>query len=160
MAERHVVIGDTDIDNPLADEPVDPDLLDGLFESPFNLDDARRYNAAFGNFNRLLAQLYYNDEVVGGRLQGRLGFSFTETRGNVFNREILYGIGYQVGEKWGIGFEQRYDFEDRRIRSQSYEIRRRWSCWDSALRVRDRESGTDIDLEISISAFPGSRVTL
>ncbi|MFP4500652.1 MAG: hypothetical protein ACLFTT_06600 [Candidatus Hydrogenedentota bacterium] len=160
MGERHEVIGDTEVDNPQPDGNVDPDQLDGLFESPFTLDSARRLNAAFGDFNRLLAQLYYNDEMVDGRLQGRLGFSFTETRGTVFNREILYGLGYQVSEKWGLGFEQRYDFEDRSIRSQSYEVRRHWSCWDSALRVRDRESGTDIDLEISISAFPGSRVTL
>ncbi|HNR29751.1 MAG TPA: hypothetical protein PKI11_02580, partial [Candidatus Hydrogenedentes bacterium] len=107
---------------------------------------------------RVLAQFYYNDTLLDGPWQARVGFAYTETGDDVFNREILYGAGYKLSEKWGVAFEHRYDLEDDTLRSQSYEVRRTFSCWESALRVRDRESGTDIDLEFSIKAFPGTRV--
>ncbi|MBI2422846.1 MAG: hypothetical protein HYV27_08450 [Candidatus Hydrogenedentes bacterium] len=120
--------------------------------TPFNFNDV------FGDTNRVLAQLYYDKTPLGGKYSGRLGFAYTETRDLVFNREILYGMGYRINDNWGVGFEHRYDFEDRELRSQTYELRRSLHCWETAIRFRDRESGFDLDFEFNIKAFPGSRL--
>jgi len=48
--------------------------------------------------------------------------------------------------------------KDGNLRSQTYELRRKFDCWESAIRVRDRESGLDVNLEISLVAFPGSAI--
>lgn len=109
---------------------------------------------SFVDYDRLLAQVYYEQLPF----DARVGFAYTETRGQVFNREVLYGLGYEINDKWGIGFEHRYDFEDGSLRSQTYEIRRTLHCWETALRVRDRESGFDLDLTFNIKAFPGTKV--
>ena len=158
VGERHVASDDLNLDAPFLLERINLTAFERLTGRPYSAEANYAYNASYGDYNRMLAQLYYNDEMLGGHLQGRIGFAYTETQGRVFNREILYGVGYQLSEEWGLGFEHRYDFEDHTLRSQTYEVRRRFNCWESALRVRNRESGTDIDLEISISAFPASRV--
>lgn len=158
VAERHKVARDLDLDDPFFLERINLRAYEALFGRPYDPEADFQFNAAFSDYDRMLAQLYYNDEMLGGRFQGRIGFAYTETRGRVFNREVLYGLGYQLTGKWGVAFEHRYDFESGSLRTQSYEVRRKFNCWETALRVRDRESGTDIDLEFSISAFPGSRV--
>lgn len=120
-----------------------------------NLGD---FSSSFGDYNRILSQVYYDGAPRGGRLSGRLGFAYTETRDQVFNREMLYGMGYKLSDKWGFGFEHIYDFEGGDLRSQSYELRRSLHCWETAIRFRDRESGFDINFEFNIKAFPGSRI--
>jgi lipopolysaccharide assembly outer membrane protein LptD (OstA) len=158
VGERHVASDDIDLNSPFYLQRVNLAAWERITGRPYSIDANFAYNASYGDYDRMLAQVYYNDEMLGGNLQGRVGFAYTETQGSVFNRELLYGLGYQLSPQWGLAFEHRYDFEDNTLRSQSYEVRRRWDCWESALRVRDRESGTDIDLEFSISAFPATRV--
>lgn len=113
-------------------------------------------NDVFGDYNRVLAQLYYDDTQQEGRVNGRIGFAYTETQGEIYNREILYGIGYKLGDKWGVGLEHIYDFENGELRTQTYEVRRSLHCWEAAMRFHDRESGFDVDIEFSIKAFPGT----
>jgi lipopolysaccharide assembly outer membrane protein LptD (OstA) len=120
--------------------------------------NAQDFSAQFGDYNRMLSQLYYDDTARGGKVSGRVGFSYTETQGRVFNREAIYGLGYKLNDKWGFGFEHTYDFEDSNLRSQTYELRRSLHCWETAIRFRERESGFDINFEFNIKAFPGSRL--
>lgn len=128
---------------------------ENLIGAPFN-DEADDYNSASTDFSRLLTQVYYDNTLLGGRVTARLGFAYTDTRGEIYNREILYGMGYRLSDKWGVGFEHIYNLKDDYMRSQTYELRRRFECWESALRFRDRESGFDVDIEFSLVAFPGS----
>ncbi|MBI2433366.1 MAG: hypothetical protein HYV26_10885, partial [Candidatus Hydrogenedentes bacterium] len=127
-----------------------------VFERPFDRETSEFFDESFQDYNRVLAQLYYEERP----LNARIGFSYTETRNEVYNREVLYGLGYEINDNWGVGFEHRYDFEDNTLRSQTYEVRRSLHCWETALRVRDRESGFDIDIEFNIKAFPGTRLKL
>ncbi len=111
-----------------------------------------------GDFNRILAYFYYDDSSNPGGLIGRVGFAYTETDNQVFNREVLYGLDYKVNDNWGFAFEHRYDMERDELVRQTYEVRRRLHCWEAALQLRDRESGFDIDLKFTLTAFPGARV--
>lgn len=150
VAERHDLSQDFDLDPRLRVQ----DALTEVYEA---LTPRRNRNPApdtFDDYSRVLAQVYYDQAPF----DARIGFSYTETESRVFNREVLYGAGYDFSEKWGIGFEHRYDFEDGSLRSQSYEIRRSLHCWETSIRFRDRESGFDIDVEFNIKAFPGTRL--
>ena len=153
VAERH------DIDSNFGDEGGFWNRRDyqDAYNEIFDLYDRQfGYNDTFYDYDRVLAQLYYDERPW----SGRVGYAYTKTQDQVFNREILYGLGYEFSDKWGVGFEHRYDMEDGNLRSQSYEVRRSLHCWETAIRVRDRESGFDIDLEFNIKAFPGSRLKL
>jgi YVTN family beta-propeller protein len=157
VGERHVINDDLNLDSPYALQQGFYEWYDRAFGRPFNTDWMYDFNASYGDYSRILTQLYYDDTLIGGRLNGRLGFAYTETQNRIFNRDVLFGMGYKLGEKWGVGFEHVYDFERDRLRSQMYEIRRNLHCWEAAIRLRERESGTDINIEFNITAFPGSR---
>ena len=105
-----------------------------------------------------MSYLYYDDRQSGGKFNARLGYAYSATQQNVFNKEILYGAGYQIGEKWGIGFEHRYDFERDELTRQEYEIRRNLHCWEAALNFREREEGWDLSFQLNLVAFPGAKV--
>ncbi|MBL7646541.1 MAG: hypothetical protein JNK74_10170 [Candidatus Hydrogenedentes bacterium] len=137
-----------------------PRFYQEVLGEAFGFDDAQDYSGRFGDYNRMLAQLYYDGEPRGEKVSGRVGFAYTKTQDEVFNREALYGLGYKFSDKWGFGFEHTYDFEEHDLRSQTYELRRSLHCWETAIRFRDRESGFDINLEFNIKAFPGSRLKL
>lgn len=158
--ERHVINNDLNLDTPYFAQQAFYEWYDRAFGRPFDAKWMYDFNATYGDYSRVLTQLYYDDTAAGGRLNGRIGYAYTETQNRVFNKGILYGLGYKLGEKWGLGFEHIYDFEDDRLRQQTYELRRNLHCWEAAIRWRERESGTDINLEFSISAFPGSRLKL
>ena len=128
-----------------------------VFDRPLN-EEAMEYNSYSADFNRLLTQVYYDNTMIGGKVTGRIGFAYTETRGQMFNRELLYGLGYRIDENWALGFEHIYNLKDGYMRSQTYELRRRFECWETALRFRDRESGFDVNVEFSLVAFPGSAI--
>ncbi len=115
-------------------------------------------NNVFGDYNRILANLYYDNTTIGGNINGRIGYAYTETRDRVYNREILYGLGRKLGEHWGVGFEHIYDFERNELRQQTYELRRSLHCWEMSLRFRDRKSGFDVNVAFNIKAFPGSKL--
>jgi lipopolysaccharide assembly outer membrane protein LptD (OstA) len=160
VGERHVIEDDLQIDDPHFFQQLNLRAFEAIFDEPYRQESDFLYSSAYSDYSRLLGQFYYDNTVRGGRWQSRLGYAYTETGDRVFNQELLYGAGYKLSEKWGVGFEHRYDFEDNTMRSQSYEVRRSFQCWESALRVRDRESGLDIDLEFSITALPGAKLKL
>lgn len=156
--EHHAILNDFDLDEPFLIQRL---LLEGyerIVGEPLNPESNFRYNAQYGDYDRLLTYLYYDDRNLGGRLNGRVGFAYTDTLGKVFNREVLYGMGYRVGEKWGVAFEHRYDFERGELTRQEYEISRDLHCWEASVQVRERESGWDFGVELSIKAFPGTGV--
>jgi len=153
--ERHLVSGKTTLEDLQLDWQR---IVDIWQRTAYQAESEFTFNSRFTDYNRLLAQLYYDNTYSGGKWQARLGFAYTETGNEVFNREILYGAGYRLGEHWGFSFEHRYDFESDELRSQTYELRRTLHCWETALRLRERPSGTDISVEFNIRAFPGSRL--
>ncbi|NLF58187.1 MAG: hypothetical protein GX580_11170 [Candidatus Hydrogenedens sp.] len=57
-----------------------------------------------------------------------------------------------------MSFEHIYDLKEGELRSQTYEVRRSFQCWETALRFRDRQSGFDVNMEISLTAFPGTGI--
>lgn len=121
-------------------------------------DRAADLNLRYADYTRLLTQLYYDDTVVGGRFNTRVGFAYSDTDGNIYNRDVLYGLGYRLSENWGVSFEHIYDLNEDEMRSQTYEIRRSFKCWETALRFRDRQSGFDVNMEISLTAFPDTAI--
>lgn len=112
----------------------------------------------FGSYKRFLTYLYYDDVAQGGKFDARLGFAYTNTMDTTFNREVLYGLGYKLGNYWGVAFEHRYDFERDELMQQEYEIRRVLHCWEAALTFRDRQQGWDVGISFNIAAFPGTKV--
>lgn len=121
-------------------------------------DRAADLNLRYADYTRLLTQLYYDNTVVGGRFNTRVGFAYSDTDGNIYNRDVLYGLGYRLSETWGVSFEHIYDLNEDEMRSQTYEIRRSFKCWETALRFRDRQSGFDVNMEISLTAFPDTAI--
>lgn len=124
---------------------------------PFN-DRAANLNLQYADYSRILTQLYYDGTPVGGRFNTRIGFAYSDTEGRVFNRDLLYGLGYRLSDHWGLSFEHIYDINNGDLRSQTYEVRRSFQCWETALRFRDRQSGFDVNMEISLTAFPGTGI--
>jgi len=133
-------------------------FYDRIFGRPYYEDPLYQYDSQYGDYSRLLTYLYYDQLVRDGWFNAHLGFAYTETREEVFNREVLYGLGCKLGDHWGVAFEHRYDFERDELAQQKYEIRRSLHCWEAALLFRDRQTGWDVSLEFNISAFPGTRV--
>lgn len=157
VGERHVISDDFDLDDPFAIQQLVLETLDRTFGIPIDQTDLN-FNARFGDYNRVLSQLYFDQTQRGGKFSGRVGYAYTATESRVFNREILYGLGYRINENWALGFEHRYDFAEDKLRSQTYEIRRRLHEWEMALQFRERESGFDINAAFTLVAFPGSRI--
>jgi lipopolysaccharide assembly outer membrane protein LptD (OstA) len=157
-AEHHAISNDASIDEPFFFERTIIQAYEQLFNRKVDTETALKYNAQYGDYNRVLSYVYYNDQPQGGKFNGRIGFAFTETQDDVFNRELLYGAGYQIGEKWGVGFEHRYDFERDELVRQEYEVRRNLHCWEAAVRFKEREEGWDLNFQLSLVAFPGAKV--
>lgn len=157
VGERHVINGDFSLTDASAWRREVAQRYEQVFNQPFDplFDDD--FDVRYGDYNRVLTQMYYDETAIGGRWNARLGYAYTATQGNTFNRELLYGVGVKLGDNWAVAFEHRYDFEDDKLRSQSYEIRRKLHCWEAGLLFRDRESGFDVDVTFNIAAFPGSK---
>ncbi len=156
--ERHIMNDDFNLDTPYILDSIFNHLYQRYTGSPFDAEQEFQYNATYSDYDRILTQAYYDDTPLGGRFNSRVGFAYTKTRNQVFNREVLYGLGYKLNEKWSVGFEHTYDLDKDSLRTQSYELRRNWHCIETAIRFRDRESGTDIDFAINLTAFPGSKI--
>jgi hypothetical protein len=156
--EHHVITGEADIDNPYF---VQRTILQGyelVTGEPFDPEVAYRYNAQYGDYDRLLAFFYYDNRPFDGRTHGRLGFAYTATQGNVFNREILYGLGYELSDRWSLAFEHSYDLERSDLYRQRYEVRRVMHCLEGALQIRERGSGWDFGVEVSVTGLPGTKL--
>ncbi len=156
--EHHSIANEYDLDEPYLLESLILEGYERIVGKPLRTESSFQYNAQYGDYDRLLTYLYYDNRNLGGKLNGRVGYAYTETLDRVYNREVLYGVGYRLGEKWGVAFEQRYDFERGELTRQEYEISRDLHCWEATVQVRDRESGWDFGLELSIKAFPGTGV--
>jgi lipopolysaccharide assembly outer membrane protein LptD (OstA) len=129
-----------------------------LFLNPNQDPRVYDYLSRYGDYNNVMAFLFYDDTYFNGRYDAKLGFAYTETGSTVYNREIIYGLGYRIGDNWGAAFEQRYDLEHNQLSMQKYQIRRRLHCWEAALTFRDRQTGWDFGIEFNISALPDTRL--
>ena len=160
IAEHHSINDETDIDldRPFFVQRALIEFYDRFADEPFDPETADKYNTAYGDYDRLLAFLYYDDRNEGGVFNGRIGFAYTKTQDEVFNREILYGAGYKLGPKWSVAFEHRYDFERGELYRQRYEVRRVLQCLEGAVQVTERGSGWDIGVEFSLTGIPGTRL--
>jgi lipopolysaccharide export system protein LptA len=160
IGERHVSSNDLSLDDPEFLETAFVEAYERLTGRPIETLRGFDFNSQFGDYDRVLAQIYYDNNQLGGRFNGRVGYSYTETRDIVFNREVLYGMGYRLSDEWSVAFEHRYDFEEGDLRTQSYEVRRIWDCWETAIRFQDRERGFDVNFEIALTALPGTKLKL
>ncbi len=158
VAENHSIENDMDLDEPYLFQRLALEFWEDMMGKPFDPELSYQYNAVYGDYDRILSYLYYDDLLQGGRFGARLGFAYTETQDNVFNREILYGARYKLGEKWAFAFEHRYDLERGDLYQQEYEVRKRFKCFDWSVAVRDRTEGWDFNVAISLSAFPGTKL--
>lgn len=160
VAEKHVgeevrwyeLLGDYDLTMRLKDK-----FKDWFWDKDYYPFE-RNYDLIFGDYSRILGLFYFDSTLIGGKYNGRIGYMLAETEDEVFNRDILYGLGYKISEKWSIAFEHIYDLENGELRRQTYEVRRNLHCWDVGIRWTERERGTDINLEFSLTAFPGTRI--
>ncbi len=155
VGEHHSIDRERDL---LGYVPVVEALRDFVVDAQALLDDEEVPDERRGDFSRVLAYFYYDDSKNPGGMNGRLGFAYTETDNKIFNREVLYGLGYRVNDNWGFAFEHRYDLERDELVRQTYEVRRRLHDWEAAIQLRDRESGFDIGVEFTLTAFPGARL--
>lgn len=158
VTEHHSIGNDVDLDEPYLFERLALQFWEDMMGKPYDPELAFRYNAVYGDYDRILSYLYYDDLAQGGRFGARLGFAYTETQDNVFNREILYGARYKLSEEWAFAFEHRYDLERGDLYQQEYEVRKRFKCFDWSFQVRDRTQGWDFNVAISLSAFPGTKL--
>jgi hypothetical protein len=157
-AEHHRVDETLNLEGPPARERSPGWPYGSLLLGPSEDNLAYDYLTRFGDYNTVNTYFFYDDTYFSGKYNAKIGFSYTETGNQVFNREILYGLDYRFGENWGMAFEQRYDFERNELTMQKYQIRRRLHCWEAALTFRDRQIGWDFGIEFNIAAFPSSRV--
>jgi lipopolysaccharide assembly outer membrane protein LptD (OstA) len=157
-AERHRSSDDADIDSPYYPERRVLEWFEDWLNRPVDPEILYQYNAQYGDYDRLLGYFYYDDTAFTGDLNARVGFAYTKTRDQVFTREVLYGAGYRINDKWSIGFEHRYNFETSELYRQVYEVRRNLHCWEAAFTFRDRDEGWDVGFELSLVAFPGTKL--
>jgi hypothetical protein len=157
-AERHETGDREDLNEPFFFRRRFLESYERVTGEPFSDELSFRYNAQFGDYNRVLSYLYYDDSAFDGDFNARIGFAYTETLDNVFNREILYGAGYRVSDKWGFAFEHRYDFERDELARQTYELRRRLHCWEAAVILTDRQEGIDFGLQFYLADFPSTKI--
>jgi hypothetical protein len=156
--EHHSIANHFDLDEPFLFERLALQFWEDMMGKPYDPELAFQYNAVYGDYDRVLSYLYYDDLAQGGRFGARLGFAYTETQNKIFNREILYGGRYKLSDLWAFAFEHRYDLERGELYQQEYEVRKRFKCFDWSLKVRDRTQGWDFNVTISLSAFPGTKV--
>ncbi len=107
-------------------------------------------------FERYMAGIFW--EETGGRLRkAAAGFALQEAQDDIINREVFYEFALNLGDKWRIGFEHRYDFEDNDLEYQSYEVIRDLHCWEAGFRFRERNESTDFRLVLTLKSIPGLR---
>ena len=160
IGEHHSISDpeDVDINQPFIVQRGLIELYEKVLNRPFDAETADKYNTRYGDYDRILTFLYYDNRDFGGNINGRIGFAYTETQGETFNREVLYGMGYKINEKWSVAFEHRYDLERGELYRQKYEVRRVMNCLEGALLIGERESGWDFGVEFSVTGIPGTRI--
>jgi len=159
-AEHHRISDDFDFNEPFLLERLAFEWYERVFGEPYDRDLIWQYDLKYGHYTRLLTYLYYDDAAFDGRFNAHLGYAYTKTQGRVFNREVLYGSGYELTDNWAVAFEHRYDFERDELAQQKYELRRNLECWSAAVTFRDRQQGWDVGFEVNIIGIPGGKVKL
>lgn len=157
-AESHDVDDDIQLDDPYFAQRAALRFSDNVLGIRPSDDLIYKYDPRYGSYDRLLTYFYYDGSALQQKVNGHIGFAYTETQDQVYNREILYGLGYELGENWGVAFEHRYDFERNELSQQKYEIRRNLHCWEVALQLKERNEGWDVGVSFNIVAFPGTKV--
>lgn len=160
IGEHHSIEKEEDLklDEPYLLQRTLIELYEAILDEPFDAETADKYNTRYGDYDRILTYLYYDNREFGGNLNGRIGYAYTKTQDDVFNREILYGLGYKINEKWSVAFEHRYDLERGELYRQKYEVRRVMNCLEGALLVNERGSGWDLGVELSVTGIPGTKI--
>jgi len=156
-AERHTMDEEFDLDEPYWLQKILLDARETITGKGYD-ETYAQYDPRGGQYDRLLTYVYYEEPAEVSRYNAHVGYAYTETRDEVFNREVLYGGGLRLGKAWGIGFEHRYDFAMDELTRQTYEIRRNLHCWEAAIQFRDRQEGWDIGISFNVVAFPGTRL--
>lgn len=160
IGEHHSINkeGDIDLDEPYLLQRALIEWYERILDRPFDAETADKYNTRYGDYDRILTYFYYDNRDFGGNINGRVGFAYTKTQDEVFNREILYGLGYRINEKWSVAFEHRYDLERGELHRQKYEVRRVMNCLEGAILINERGSGWDFGVELSVTGIPGTRI--
>lgn len=160
IGEHHSIDdeGDIDLNSPFLLQRGLIELYERVLDKPFDPETADKYNTRYGDYDRILAFFHYDNRDFDGNIYGRVGFAYTKTQDEVFNREILYGLGYRINEKWSVAFEHRYDLERGELYRQKYEVRRVMNCLEGAFLINERESGWDFGVELSVTGIPGTRI--
>jgi lipopolysaccharide assembly outer membrane protein LptD (OstA) len=117
--------------------------------------DADVHNAE-EDFKRFHGRIRFRERENGGR-EVRLGFGYSETEEGVFNEDLSYYFGTDLGEKWRVSLEHRYDFHDDDLEYQEYRIWRDLHCFEGAISYRVRERSEGVHILIGLKAFPGAR---
>jgi len=76
----------------------------------------------------------------------------------VFNEDVSYYLGTNLGQKWRVSVEHRYDFHDNELEYQEYRIWRDLHCFEGAISYRIRERSERVLFIIGLKAFPGAQV--
>ena len=109
------------------------------------------------DFKLFNGSFYFRGEEKSGR-EIRLGFGYSETETGVFNEDFSYGFATNLGEKWRVSLEHRYDFHDNEFEYQEYKIWRDLHCFEGAISYRIRERSERVMIMIGLKAFPGAQV--
>jgi hypothetical protein len=75
----------------------------------------------------------------------------------VFNKDLSYYFATDIGEKWRVSLEHRYDFRDNDLEYQEYGIWRDLHCFEGRLSYRMRERSQGVFVVIGLKAFPRAR---
>jgi hypothetical protein len=109
------------------------------------------------DFKLFNGSFYYRPEERGGP-EIRLGFGYSETESGVFNEDVSYYFGTNLGQKWRVSLEHRYDFHDNELEYQEYRIWRDLHCFEGGISYRIREKSERVLIMIGLKAFPGAEV--
>ncbi len=120
----------------------------------------RFFSSPSGDYDRMLTSFYYDDTARGGKFAGEIGLAYAKTEEEYVNRELRYSAEYHMSDKWGLGFEHRYDFDRGNLYRQTYEVHRNLHCWDMISFVRKRSAGWDFGVEFTIKGLPGTHLKL
>jgi len=109
------------------------------------------------DFERFHGRFYYREKETGG-YEVRLGMGYSETETGVLNEEVSYYFATNLGEKWRVSLEHRYDFHDNDLEFQEYKIWRDLHCFEGAVSYRIRERSQRVFISIGLKAFPSSQI--
>jgi len=118
--------------------------------------EADSHNAG-EDFRRFITTISYKEQKTGGR-EARLRFGYTETEEGLFKEDLSYLFATNIGEKWRISLEHRFDFKDNDLEYQEYRVWRELHCFEGAISYRIREKSQGVYFLIGLRAFPKTKL--